>query len=184
MTQHFVRIGAFGHVGRFRGASGAGYQRGQRVVCRTVRGLEVGEVLAPADRDTSAETADGQLLRVMTPEDELLLARLEKNRDRAYQACQSMLDERGVAAVLMDVEHLLDGKSLYFYFLGEISPEVEALTADLAEVYDATVRFRKFAESVAQGCGPGCGTEQAQSGGCSTSCGTCALKGLCATKPA
>jgi hypothetical protein len=85
-------------------------------------------------------------------------------------------------AVLMDVEHLFDGQTLLFYFLGEITPELEALTDELAELYELHVQFRRFAEAVTTGCGPGCGTEAATGGGC-TSCGTgCAVAGACSTR--
>ena len=48
MPHYFVRVGVFGAVGCFRAADGAGYPRTARVICRTSRGLEVGEVLAEA----------------------------------------------------------------------------------------------------------------------------------------
>lgn len=179
MMQHFVRVGLFGHIGRFSGVDSIRYPRSARVVCRTARGLEVGQVLAPADVDSATDTQDGHLLRAMTPEDELLLARLEKNRNRAYEACRLMLDERGIQAVLMDVEHLLDGRSLYFYFLGEVTPEIESLTTELADVYETKVQMRRFAETLANGCGPGCGTEQAEGSGCTSSCGSCSIAGMC-----
>jgi hypothetical protein len=82
----------------------------------------------------------------------------------------------------MDAEQLFDGRSLVFYFLGEVTTELESLTEDLAAAYDAHVQFRKFAETVEVGCGPGCGTEAATGHGC-TSCATgCAIAGACATR--
>src|SRR5688572_1481848 len=117
IRQHLVRVGALGRVGRFTSVDAVRYPRGSRVICRTSRGLEVGEVLAPAGDDGNLTTSDGSLLRGMTPEDHLLLARLDKHKDDAYSACQTLLAERQVSAVLMDVEHLFDGRSLYFYFL-------------------------------------------------------------------
>ena len=59
-----------------------------------------------------------------------------------------------------DVEHLFDGAGLFFYFLGEVPAEAEHFTQQLAEQYETTVEFRKFAETLAEGCGPGCGTEE------------------------
>ena len=152
------------------------------MICRTSRGLEVGEVLAPADQIGDGGASDGSLLRRKTVEDELLIARIERHKDRAYQACREMLAERGISAVLLDVEHLFDGQSLYFYFLGEVTPEVEAVTAALADVYEANVQFRKFAETLSQGCGSGCGTEEASGGGCGSHCVTCVAVGHCAVK--
>ena len=169
-----------GQVGRFHVVDGAGHARGTRVVCRTRRGLEVGEILSYIETPTEG-AGDGSVLRRVTVEDDLLLTRLERNKDDAYAACQDLLAERGISALLMDVEHLFDGRSLYFYFLGEVTPEVEALTAELAETYGTSIALQKFADTLEQGCGPGCGTEEAAGQGCGTSggCSTCAVVAAC-----
>ena len=181
LGQHFVRIGVIGHVGRFVSSGGERLARGARVVCRTSRGLEVGEVLSPVEEATVA-AADGSLIRRVTVEDDLLLARLARNREDAYQACVAKLAERGIPAVLVDVEHLFDGQSLFFYFLGETTPEIDAVTAELADVYEAKVQFRKFTETLTAGCGPGCGTAEAEGAGCGTGgCSTCSVATACGT---
>ena len=82
--------------------------------------------------------------------------------------------------MLLDVEQLFDGQSIYFYFLGDVPPEVEALTAELAEVYEAKVKMRQFSQALVEGCGPGCGTEAAGQGACGT-CTSCAVAGACGT---
>jgi hypothetical protein len=217
LSHHLVRIGLLGHVGRFRAADARCYPRGVRVVVRTARGLEVGEILAAptayddesqsgdaADRgsvsvganvtiggnariadaieNTEPVAGDGAILRGMTVEDELLEARLLRHRDRAFEACQRQLAERNISAALIDVEHLFDGRGLYFYFLGQPPAEAEQITAELAATYDAHVEFRQFADTLAYGCGPDCGSEAAGGGGCG-SCGTgCAIAGACRPK--
>ncbi|TWT31458.1 PSP1 C-terminal domain-containing protein [Blastopirellula retiformator] len=175
---HLVRVGAVGQIGRFVSVDAVAYQRGMRVVCRTSRGLEVGEILSPAT-DVGQDT-DGSILRGMTPQDEMLLERLEKNKQEAMTACVSQLSDRQLDAVLIDVEQLFDGQSLFFYFLGDVSPEVEQLTERLAETYDAKVRIREFAKLLDEGCGPGCGAEDGP--GCGSSCSSCSLVGACAPK--
>lgn len=175
---HLVRVGALGQVGRFDSVDGVRYARGARVICRTGRGLEVGEVLVPAEGNGHA--ADGELLRRVTVQDELLLARLERHRDEAYRACSTLLTQRGHSAVLLDVEHLFDGQSLYFYFLGEVTPELAALTSELAAAYETRVQFHQFVETLTAGCGPGCGTEEAAGQGCSSgACSSCAAATAC-----
>ncbi|MEO8493521.1 MAG: PSP1 C-terminal domain-containing protein [Planctomycetota bacterium] len=172
-----------GHVGRFDSVDGILYPRHARVICRTARGLEIGEVLSTSDLD--AHEADGALVRRLTVEDDLLLTRIERNRDEAFRACNELLVERNLPAVLMDVEHLFDGQSLYFYFLGEISPEVESLTGELAAAYETQVQFEKFAETLTAGCGPGCGTEAATGQGCANgSCASCAVASACGSRGA
>jgi cell fate regulator YaaT (PSP1 superfamily) len=178
--QHFVRIGVLGSVGRFASADGARYRRGARVICRTPRGLEVGEVLAGAEA-SSGEPPHGALLRRVTVEDDLLLARLERNRESAFVACSARLAELSAPAVLVDVEHLFDGQSLFFYFLGEPDPRLDAITSELADVYEAKAQLQKFADTLTAGCGPDCGT--ADGGGCgSGGCSTCAVVGACKSK--
>lgn len=192
---HLVRLGPFGHVGRFLPVEAAQYPRGSRVVCRTRRGLEVGQVLAAdeppsrpysstAPRSSSGSAADGELLRKVTVEDDLLLARIERRKHEAFEVCNKLLAERGIAAALMDVEHLFDGQSLYFYFLGSPPAEAELLTAELAAAYDSAVEFQKFTDAVELGCGPQCGTEEAT--GCGTDgghagggCSSCSIAAAC-----
>jgi hypothetical protein len=118
----------------------------------------------------------------MTVEDQLLEARLAKDRDRAFRACQRRLRELGVTAALTDVELLFDGRSLYFYFLGELTPEIEAVTQNLAETYDSVAQLRRFADTMTVGCGPGCGTENAAGAGCVTCVTGCAAGGACTTQ--
>ena len=176
--QHLVRVGAIGHVGRFLAVDANRYARGTRVICRTLRGLEVGEVLSEIDDHGES---DGSLLRAVTVEDELLLARLQRNRDAAIEACSTLIADRGLTAALIDVEHLFDGETLYFYFLGEVEESLEQLTSELAEAYETKVQFRKFTESVVEGCGPDCGTEAAEGGCGEGGCGSCAIAKACAT---
>jgi len=140
--------------------------------------LEVGEVLAATRR--SDQAADGDVIRKLTVEDELLLARLDKHRDEAFQACRQLIRERNLPATLLDVEHLFDGRSLYFYFLGNVTPEVEELTDELAATYEAKVQFNQFVDTLTAGCGPGCGTEEATGQGCLTGgCATCVVAQAC-----
>ncbi len=178
MSTHLVRVGAMGYVGVFTAAEAVCYPRDSEVVVRTGRGLEIGRVLAPPAPQGSDGASEGQILRGMTVEDRLLQARLEKNRHAAYEACVALLSERRLGATLLDVEQLFDGQSLFFYFLGEVEPEVEALTDRLAEAYEAQVQMRQFSETLIAGCGPGCGTDEAAGGGCE-GCSGCAVADAC-----
>lgn len=172
-----------GLVGRFAAVDAVRYPRYSRVIVRTRRGLEVAEVLSPPDdRGNDSAEADGDLLRGMTIEDELLVARLEQHRQAAYQACAALLAEHRLPAMLVDVEHLFDGQGLIFYFLGEVPAEVEALTDRLAEAYETKVQFRKFTETLIEGCGPGCGTEEVKGRGGCESCSSCAVASACGTR--
>jgi hypothetical protein len=97
---------------------------------------------------------------------------------RALDACDRLLSDQGLNATLLDAEQTFDGKNLYFYFLGEVTPQIESITAELAEAYEANVQMRKFNNLLMQGCGPGCGAEAAKCG--TSGCGNCPGKGGCA----
>lgn len=174
-----------GHVGRFQAVDAVRYPRHSRVIVRTRRGTEIGQVLAPPDDLFGrGSPVDGQLLRAMSVQDELLQARLDKNRHEAYAACAALLAELSLSNVLIDVEHLFDGQGLFFYFLGDVGPELEAHTERLAAAYETKVQFRKFTDALIQGCGPGCGTEEVMGRGGCDSCSACAAAGACGTKRA
>src|SRR6185295_19247164 len=94
---HLVRVGAMGQVGRFAALDAVRYPRRSRVIVRTRRGLELGEVLSPPeDSDDGRPFSDGDLLRRVTVQDELLQARLERNRQDAYASSATMLAESGM----------------------------------------------------------------------------------------
>jgi cell fate regulator YaaT (PSP1 superfamily) len=180
LQDHLVRIGVLGQIGRFQSGDFVQFGRGTQVVCRTSRGLEFGSVLTIVHNQTSALPRAGTIVRGATPEDHLLWARIKKNRSSAFKECQRLLDERAVGVALMDVELLFDGKSIYFYFLGDITPEMEALTLELTEAYESKVQLRQFAEAMTLGCGPDCGSEGG--GGCGDAgCGSCSIAGACST---
>jgi cell fate regulator YaaT (PSP1 superfamily) len=169
-----------GQVGRFAAVDAVRYPRHSRVIVRTRRGLEIGQVLTPPDDGyEERQFEDGEILRGMTVQDELLSARLEKNRRAAYDACAALLTENRVPAVLVDVEHLFDGQGLFFYFLGNVNSELEAHTERLAAAYETKVQFRKFTETLIEGCGPGCGTEEVKGRGGCEACTSCAVAGAC-----
>jgi cell fate regulator YaaT (PSP1 superfamily) len=172
-----------GQVGRFAAVDAVRYPRHSRVVVRTRRGLEIGEVLSPpAEHLNGHAEPDGEILRGVTVEDELLLARLEKHRQAAYNECVALLADYNLPAVLVDVEHLFDGQGLFFYFLGEVPARVESLTTQLAEAYETKVQFRKFTETLIQGCGPGCGTDEVKGRGGCEACATCAVASACGSR--
>lgn len=177
---HLVRVGNLAHIGRFATTDAVRYTRNCPVVVRTSRGLETGRVLTWQEEPGES---DGVIIRRMTVEDELLAARLEHNKHRALEACSQRLAELNIDATLLDVDPLFDGRQVFFYFLGEVPAEVEQVTDELAEIYETKVEFRKFSETLAEGCGPDCGTEEAAGGGCTT-CVTCVVASACHPKEA
>ncbi len=180
-----VRVGAMGRVGRFRLAEPTRLSRRDRVVCRTDRGIEVGAVLGPSAiaGQPGQDLADGRILRRMTSEDELLWGHLQQLGQDAHRSCEQWLADRGLSATLLEVEPLLDGKTLYFHFLSDVDDDVQRHLDDLVGLYEQEVRQSKFAGLLEHGCGPGCGTAKA-SNGCGTrgGCAVCQIASACGAK--
>ncbi len=179
-----IRIGLLGQIGRFLASSEQEFGRSDRVVCRTSRGVEVGEVLRQVEsRSNRAIEADGSVLRRMRPEDELLWGHLRQLSRDAHAGCEAWLRENGFAQVLLDVEPLLDGKTLYFHFMTNVDDPVEKYVDELVRVYEQQVAHSDFAALLEHGCGPGCGTEQSENG-CSKrgGCSVCSVAQACRSK--
>ena len=180
---YFVRYGTMGHLGRFTAPAGAAYDWGTQVVIRSRRGLECGQVLAPAAAvSAKEETPQGEILRRMSVEDHLLLARAGQKRHQALRRCEQLLLRHGLPDVLIDAEYLLDGSTVVFYFLGPPSPELESLLDHLAREFESQVRLQDFLQAAQQGCGPDCGSDKAT--GCHSCAESCALAQMCHAKAA
>lgn len=179
-----LRVGPLGQIGRFSAGDVGGLARGQRVVCRTARGIEVAIAMGFAEQSGGvAGEADGRVLRRTTPEDELLWGHLRQLGEEAFQSCTSWLSQQSVAATLLEVEPLLDGRTLYFHFLSEVDDRVQQHLDQLVELYEQRVRESKFANLLEHGCGPGCGTAAAKNGcGSPGGCAVCKITSACSKR--
>ncbi len=187
-TSILLRVGLLGQVGRFSVGDVGGLQRGERVVCRTLRGIEVAVALGGARESNDAASGDsdegverdGRVLRRTTPEDELLWGHLRQLGEEAFQSCEAWLQEQSVVATLLEVEPLLDGRTLYFHFLSNVDDLVQQHLDWLVAIYENRVRESKFAKLLEHGCGPGCGTAQAKNGcGSRGGCAVCKVAAAC-----
>src|SRR5215471_1374378 len=90
MPRYVLRYGTTRAVGLFTPRGQDRYLRGARVIARTPRGLEAGEVLAEATDEQAQKmeaSPGGQVLRLMTPEDENELTHLKTQERAAFETC-------------------------------------------------------------------------------------------------
>jgi cell fate regulator YaaT (PSP1 superfamily) len=141
-----VRHGAMRFLGEFDPADGA-YARGQEVVVRTERGLELGEVLCPATPravELLAEPTKGRILRTLTPEDRAGRDRLQAQEEMELETCCKFVAQRKLQMELVDVEHLFGGERIIFYFLAEKRVDFRELVKDLARTYQTRIEMRQI----------------------------------------
>ncbi|WP_165232601.1 hypothetical protein [Aquisphaera insulae] len=198
-----VRYGLTGHVGRFAvdPAGGLELGRGQAVVVRTDRGIELGEVLVPATAAASGDLDESspRLLRAADPEDLDAARRCESLRPARFEACLDVLDGAGWDLVLLDVEPLLDLETTILHVLADPDADLALLRARFRSVADLDVVFEACgadplaAPARTPAARGGCGDCDCSSGGCGSraaepepepaaaSCGTAGAHSGCAS---
>jgi cell fate regulator YaaT (PSP1 superfamily) len=141
-----VRHGAMRFLGEFDSGDGA-FARGQEVVVRTDRGLELGQLLCPATPNTLAmlsEPTTGRILRTLTPEDQTARERVQQLEEQELDNCCKFVAQRKLQMELVDVEHLFGGERIVFYFLAEKRVDFRELVKDLARSFQTRIEMRQI----------------------------------------
>ncbi len=147
MSEHVVRYGVMRFLGVFSAAAGRGYLRGAKVIARTDRGLEAGEVLCEATPDALNHLKDpgaGQILREMTVEDRHELSRMQQQSREEIKVCQQHIDQLGLKMQLVDVEHLFGGERIVIYYLAEARVDFRELVKLLAGEFQTRIEMRQI----------------------------------------
>jgi len=140
-----ARYGAMGFLGTFA-AEVTGLHRGDRVVLRTQRGSEVGDIIS-SDGDTPGEggAPDGEVLRLLTAEDENELRRIRDVATPAEMAfCRERIKALELPMKLVDAEHLLGGEKIIFYFVADGRVDFRQLVKDIAREYKTRIELRQI----------------------------------------
>ncbi len=194
---YLIRYGVMSYVGRFRPAEEcrARLERGQSVVIKTERGVELGEVLLALDEAGAARARPVEwqcVLRPAGPDDLDRSRNAEASRADRFAACRRVLDEAGWPWELIDVEPLLEEGVTVLQYLGPHHLDASDLRArfrmtcgldvvlepvgadeEPAETGCGTGGCGSCGESAsasASGSGSGCGSSKGSHGGCA-SCG-------------
>ncbi len=147
MASYVVRYGVMRFLGVFAAHGNATYRRGMRVIARTDRGLEDGEVLCEATEVVLAalkDPAEGQILREMTAEDVRELARIQEQAGRELEVCQRYVAKLGLAMQLVDVEHIFGGERVVVYYLAENRVDFRELVKLLAGEFQTRIEMRQI----------------------------------------
>ncbi len=144
---YVVRHGQMRLLGEYSDNSGQEHPRGQRVIVRTDRGTELGEVLCPAT-DQSARFLDnparGEILRAASTADLVADANLADGRRAAFDACGEFIARRRLQMDLVDVEVILGRERMVFYYLSEKRVDFRELVKDLARALQTRIEMRQI----------------------------------------
>jgi cell fate regulator YaaT (PSP1 superfamily) len=123
------------------------FARGTKVVARTDRGLEIGEVLCDATEGAVAHLEDpggGQILREMTAEDAHELYHIQTREVEEFEICQRHVSQLGLSMELVDVEHLFGGERIIVYYLAEQRVDFRELVRRLAGEFQTRIEMRQI----------------------------------------
>jgi cell fate regulator YaaT (PSP1 superfamily) len=148
MSQRYiVRHGAMRFLGDCEAADGAAYARGEEVVLRTDRGQELGEVLwesHPRMVGLLGEPTAGQIVRRLTEDDRVQADARRDAQQGQYETCCRLVEARRLQMQPVDVEYLLGGERIIFYFLAEKRVDFRELVKDLAREYKTRIEMRQI----------------------------------------
>src|SRR5206468_2828447 len=97
MNTYVVRYGRMRYLGEYAGLAGQEHPRGQRVVVRSDRGTELGEVLCAATDRTALfleNPVKGEILRLASSEDLAAEVRLSEIREAGFATCRELIAQR------------------------------------------------------------------------------------------
>jgi cell fate regulator YaaT (PSP1 superfamily) len=140
-----VRHGAMRFLGEFDPEAGS-YRRGDDVIVRTERGLEIGHVVCEASPKAVAyleEPTSGRIVRALTENDRDERDRLRRLERDELATCVRYVQERKLQMEPIDVEHLFGGERIVFYFLAEKRVDFRELVKDLAREYHTRIELRQ-----------------------------------------
>lgn len=160
-----VRFGSMKLVGEYPYAGDAKPGCGSKLVVRTHRGAEIGEMLTSTCANagcsksvTRQEMLDyiensggtdypfhtnGRILRVATIDDLNAQAALDTTRKEAVRVCKAKISELNLAMKLVEAEPILGGELLTFYYMSEARVDFRELVKVLASHFKTRIEMRQ-----------------------------------------
>lgn len=147
MPKYVVRYGAMRHLGVFSVGGKESLNRGEKVIARTSRGLESGEVLCEATPESVEHIKNpdnGHIVRSMTSEDQNEHDHIQLNARDEFVKCQGYVDKLGLDMELVDVEHIFGGERIVVFYLAEERVDFRELVRQLASEFQTRIEMRQI----------------------------------------
>lgn len=125
---------------------GEKYNSGENVVVETVRGMELGHILIE-NRMVEKESLVAELKPIERRATEKDLATYQKNlerRDEAFKICCEKIAKHNLDMKLIDVEFMIDGSKIVFYFSSDGRVDFRELAKDLAGCFRNRIELRQI----------------------------------------
>lgn len=126
--------------------NGMTFQKGDKAIVETARGLECGEV-ATENSDVPDESIVAPLkpvIRHATKEDLTTVEQNKEKEKKAFQICEEKIARHGLDMKLVDVEYTFDSSKILFYFTADGRVDFRELVKDLAGVFRTRIELRQI----------------------------------------
>jgi len=144
--KYIVRHGVMRFLGEFTADPELALRRDFKVIIKTERGLEHGEVVCPSTTrglNYLAEPTKGEIVRLMTADDQARVEQLRQLQHQEYDKGKALIAEHHLQMQLIDVEHLLGNDRLVFFFLAEKRVDFRELVKTLAREFGMRIELRQ-----------------------------------------
>ncbi len=120
-------------------------KQGGNVIVETARGVEFGfVVMGPSEiEDDKVVQPLKPVMRVATPEDELIESNNRIKEKEAFKTCIQKIQARNLEMKLIGCEYTFDGNKLLFYFTADGRVDFRELVKDLASVFRTRIELRQ-----------------------------------------
>ncbi len=146
------------YTGKFR-TSDPSLQRNDRVIVRSERGSETGIVLIPPKPEARQENLSGDVLRKITKIDEDRLSNIDRHlRPDETAFCKEQVSKLMLPMKVVEVDHLIGGERIVFYFISETRVDFRELVRLLAGRFRANIELRQIGARDCTRLTGGCGS--------------------------
>ncbi len=125
----------------------ASYRRGNAVIVRSPRGLEVGRVLCEAGNDALNHLDDpptGQIVRLVTGDDANEVNRIDDSRLKKIEIVEQQIEKLGLEMKLIDVEQLFGGERMIVFYLADDRVDFRELVRNLAGEFQTRIEMKQI----------------------------------------
>ncbi len=123
------------------------YARGDQVIARTKRGLEIGEVLCEATEESlnnPRPLEQGEIIRAMSSTDASEISHMENQTITEFEKCQEHVRTLGLDMELVDIERIFGGERIVVYYLSEHRVDFRELVRCLAREFQTRIEMRQI----------------------------------------
>jgi cell fate regulator YaaT (PSP1 superfamily) len=117
------------------------------VVVQVERGRDMGKIIQSGpniEKITHVRPVTQEVLRKATDDDMTAFEENKRKEKEARRVCEEKIAARSLKMKLVDVEYLLDGSKITFFFTADERVDFRELVKDLAAIYKTRIELRQI----------------------------------------